>query len=236
MSRGESLVPPAAGIDPRPRGPRRQRTPMTRPNGGRGSSEITSAPNVATRRPIGVRARQGPNLSRDRLRRGHHSAGQPSKMCPFCDRSASARPTTAVTRDPIAQPAQHPIHPEEILTAARRFGAEATRPGRAGDPDHLDPPSNGARSMGMTYPSHEPPESVPDLMAELSRIRAAIRPTRKPASPGSDEVTGDDLFRLYARERQVVRRLRCRHRQWRTETGISQRQQRSTRRAPLRPT
>jgi hypothetical protein len=30
--------------------------------------------------------------------------------------------------------------------------------------------------------------------------------------------------------------LRSRHRQWRTETGISEPRQRSTRRAPLRPT
>jgi hypothetical protein len=73
----------------------------------------------------------------------------------------------------------------------------------------------------MTYHCPEPSPSVPDLMAELTRIRAAIRRTRWPASPGGDEVTADDLFSLYARERAVVRRLRCRHRQWRAETGIS---------------
>jgi hypothetical protein len=73
----------------------------------------------------------------------------------------------------------------------------------------------------MTHPSPEPPPSVPDLMAELTRIRAAIRRSRRPVSPGGDEVTADALFRLYARERAVVRRLRCRHRQWRAETGIS---------------
>ena len=73
----------------------------------------------------------------------------------------------------------------------------------------------------MTYPFPEPPSSVPDLMAELSRVKAAIRRTRKPVLPGGDEVTADDLFRLYARERAVVRRLRCRYRQWRAEIGIS---------------
>jgi hypothetical protein len=73
----------------------------------------------------------------------------------------------------------------------------------------------------MTYPFPEPPSSVPDLMAELSRVKAAIRRTRKPVFPGGDEVTADDLFRLYARQRAVVRRLRCRYRQWRAEIGIS---------------
>jgi hypothetical protein len=53
----------------------------------------------------------------------------------------------------------------------------------------------------MTYHCPEPSPSVPDLMAELTRIRAAIRRTRWPASPGGDEVTADDLFRLYARAR-----------------------------------
>jgi hypothetical protein len=52
----------------------------------------------------------------------------------------------------------------------------------------------------MTYHSPEASPSVPDLIAELTRIRAAIR-TRRPASSGGDEVTADDLFRLYARAR-----------------------------------
>jgi hypothetical protein len=73
----------------------------------------------------------------------------------------------------------------------------------------------------MTNPSPEPSPSVADLMAELTMIRAAIRRTRKPTSAGGDDVTAEDLFRLYARERAVVRRLRWRHRQWRAETGIS---------------
>jgi hypothetical protein len=68
----------------------------------------------------------------------------------------------------------------------------------------------------MTYQVSEPPSSVPDLMAELTSVKAAIRRTRKLTSPGGDRVTA-----LYARERAVVLRLRCRHRQWRAETGIS---------------
>lgn len=73
----------------------------------------------------------------------------------------------------------------------------------------------------MTYLPPQPSPSVPDLMAELTRVKAAIRRTRNPALPGGDDVTADHLFRLYARERAVVRRLRCRQRQWRAETGIS---------------
>jgi hypothetical protein len=73
----------------------------------------------------------------------------------------------------------------------------------------------------MTYPSPEPSPSVAALMAELTMIRAAIRRTRKPASAGGDDVTAEGLFRLCARERAVVRRLRWRHRQWRAETGIA---------------
>jgi hypothetical protein len=74
----------------------------------------------------------------------------------------------------------------------------------------------------MTYASPEPPSSVPDLMAELIRVKAAIRQTRKPTSPGADEVTAEELLGLYARERAVIRRLRRRHREWRLETGISE--------------
>jgi hypothetical protein len=73
----------------------------------------------------------------------------------------------------------------------------------------------------MTYQVSEPPSSVPDLMAELTSVKAAIRRTRKLTSPGGDRVTAEDLLGLYARERAVVLRLRCRHRQWRAETGIS---------------
>jgi hypothetical protein len=73
----------------------------------------------------------------------------------------------------------------------------------------------------MTYQVSEPPSSVPDLMAELTRVKTAIRRTRKLTSPGGDRVTAEDLLGLYARERAVVLRLRCRHRQWRAETGIS---------------
>jgi hypothetical protein len=73
----------------------------------------------------------------------------------------------------------------------------------------------------MTYPPPEPPSSVSDLMAELSGVKAAISRTRKLTSPEGDRVTAEDLLRLYARERDIVLRLRCRHRQWRAETGIS---------------
>jgi hypothetical protein len=72
----------------------------------------------------------------------------------------------------------------------------------------------------MTYLPAEP-SSVPDLMAELIRVKTAIRRTRSLNSAGGDPATAGNLLRLYARERLVVLHLRCRQRQWRAETGVS---------------
>jgi hypothetical protein len=74
----------------------------------------------------------------------------------------------------------------------------------------------------MTHRPLEHSSSVPDLIAELIRVKAAIRQTRKPTWPGADEVTPKELFRLYAWERDVVQRLRHRHREWRSKTAISE--------------
>ncbi|HET7070329.1 MAG TPA: hypothetical protein VFI40_05860 [Nocardioides sp.] len=73
----------------------------------------------------------------------------------------------------------------------------------------------------MTYLPAEPSSSVSDLMAELVRVKTAIRRTRTLSSPPGDQATAEDLLRLYARERAVVLHLRCRQRQWRAETGVS---------------
>jgi hypothetical protein len=59
------------------------------------------------------------------------------------------------------------------------------------------------------------------LLAELARVRAAIRRARKPPSPEFAAATTDELLELYAREREVLRHLRSRRRQWRAQIGIA---------------